>query len=366
MKIMTKLVLIIILSQFVFGCEKKETADNSSPEPATITAKTEEATGSPATTPVAETPAAEPQQPASEPEDPVASAPQKSELIAAPPLKGLEWVKGGPVTFEPGKVYIVEFWATWCGPCKVSIPHLTEIQKNYKDRGVTVIGISTERPETVKPYVESMGDKMDYTIAVDVEGFAQKDYMEAFNKQGIPQAFLINQASKIAWEGHPLDGMDGILELVVQGTFDPVAYAKQKAEAEAVQQQAMAWYMDYFRQIETGGLTEETKQLGLNFIEKAPVEGLNAFAWNILTRVKEADRDLQAALKAAEKATQLSSGKDPSVLDTYAMALFETGKIKEAIEAQQKAVDMAKDYLQAQEQLQQTLEKYKAALGESI
>jgi len=53
-------------------------------------------------------------------------------------LDGLTYVKGEPVTFKEGKVYVVEFWATWCGPCKTSIPHLTEIQKKYKDKNVTV------------------------------------------------------------------------------------------------------------------------------------------------------------------------------------------------------------------------------------
>jgi thiol-disulfide isomerase/thioredoxin len=59
----------------------------------------------------------------------------------APALKVSKFVKGSPVTkFEPGKFYVVEFWATWCGPCKTSIPHLTEMAKKYKD--VQFVGVS--------------------------------------------------------------------------------------------------------------------------------------------------------------------------------------------------------------------------------
>lgn len=358
MKSISKLVILVILSQLVYGCDKQEPVEKpSEAAPAAEKADAGE-------TPTAAVEESAPAQAASETAaGPAAEAPA---LPTAAPLKGLEWVKGSPVTFEKGKVYVVEFWATWCGPCKVSIPHLTEIQRTYKDKGVTVIGISNESPATIKPFVQKMGDQMAYTVAADIEGFVQQNYMQAFNKQGIPQAFIVNGDGKIAWEGHPLDGMDPVLDLVVKGDFDPVAYAKQKAEAEALQQQVMGWYMDYFRMVQAEGLTDKAKELSESFIEKAPADGLNAFAWNVLTVVKEADRDKPAALIAARKAVDMTESKDPSVLDTYALALFENGKIQEAVDAQQKAVDLLNDYPDAKKQMQQTLEKYQAALGEKI
>jgi thiol-disulfide isomerase/thioredoxin len=131
---------------------------------------------------------------------------------AAQPLTGLEWVKGGPVEIKAGTVYVVEFWATWCPPCRVSIPHLTELQHKYKDKNLVVVGISTEKVSVVKPFVEQKGNDMDYIVAVDTTGTVSRGYMDAFGRNTIPSAFVVGEDGKIAWVGHPMDNMDAVLE----------------------------------------------------------------------------------------------------------------------------------------------------------
>src|SRR5439155_1211873 len=118
----------------------------------------------------------------------------------APKLGVKEFVKGEPITkLEKGKTYVVEFWATWCGPCRVSIPHLTEMQKKFADQGVVFVGVSDEPADTVKPFVEKMGDKMEYVVAIDPARKTHEGYMKAFGVGGIPHAISIWRFRRPRW-----------------------------------------------------------------------------------------------------------------------------------------------------------------------
>jgi len=126
----------------------------------------------------------------------------------APKLSVAEWVKGEPVDIHEGlgkHVYVVEFWATWCAPCMYTIPHLTQVQKEFKNRGLICVSITREDPAKVKPFVKKMGDKMDYTIGIDKNDETSRAYMEAANQNGIPHAFVINTQGRLIWQGHPMD-----------------------------------------------------------------------------------------------------------------------------------------------------------------
>jgi thiol-disulfide isomerase/thioredoxin len=143
----------------------------------------------------------------------------------APKLQTGKWVQGEPVkSFEKGKAYIVEFWATWCGPCRASIPHLNEIHKKFKDKGLVVIGQDcSERDESrVAPFIKTMGDKMTYRVALDDKtsnktGQMSKTWMEAAGQDGIPTAFLVDTKGKIAWIGHPMELKEQSIETALAG-----------------------------------------------------------------------------------------------------------------------------------------------------
>lgn len=155
-----------------------------------------------------------------------------------------QWVKGKKdVNVTDGKsVYVVEFWATWCGPCRSSIPHLTEMQKKYPD--VVFVGVSAEGAKEVEPFVKEMGDKMDYTVALDKERATNKDYMSAYGQNGIPCAFIINKESQVAWVGHPMD-MEEPLEQIIADKYDmEAAIAADKVRAKVSEYGKLAMKKD--------------------------------------------------------------------------------------------------------------------------
>ena len=156
----------------------------------------------------------------------------------APVLKPEKWLKGKPVpTFEKGKAYVVEFWATWCGPCKENIPHLTELAKQYAGK-VSIIGVDvweSNDPEAtttipkVTAFVKSQGDKMDYIVAADGgTNRVANAWMKAADEGGLPTSFIVGKDGKIAWIGHPKD-LPAVLSQVVDDKFDVKAAADRRA-----------------------------------------------------------------------------------------------------------------------------------------
>jgi len=329
----------------------------------------------------------------------------------APPIAVSEWVKGGPVeSFQDDKVYVVEFWATWCGPCRTSIPHLTELQEKYKDQGVEILGISVfeSNPEAVGPFVEEMGAKMDYHVAKDLipeggerdEGKMAQAWMEAAQEGGIPTAFVI-KGGQVAWIGHPMT-MDEPLGKIVAGDYDIAAARAAREEEKAAELKLMAMQRelaealqadDHDRALEImdraiaetpaleqalafrkllvlrdAGRMDQLEAHGNKLLEGPYGENpqaLNQIAWFLADPARTDDVPeavAQLALKAGEKAAELTDHEDWMILDTLARAQFVAGQLEEALATQKKAVELAGD--DADDEVKGRLEQYQKALDD--
>ncbi|MFA6043848.1 MAG: redoxin domain-containing protein [Phycisphaerales bacterium] len=334
----------------------------------------------------------------------------------APRIKVDKWVKGDKIEkFDNDHAYVVEFWATWCPPCKKSIPHLGEMAEKYKDKNVKFIGVSVweenqpaKEGETYLQRVDEfankgpLSSKMTYNVAYDGDqGEMANTWMRASHSNGIPTAFVVDKTQHIVWIGHPLDKeFEGVVEKVVGGTYDTKAAADKAtkaAEAEAKakkiipdlraalqaedgdkamksadelmaldnEQYAGAGVAVFNMMLNSGKDPAPAYAYGSKLAEgplKDNAEALNALAWTIVDPEHPVTNPkVDVAVKIADRAVEVTKGQDAAILDTQARAYFVKGDTAKAITIQEKVVAMADADLK--EQATKTLEEYKAKAG---
>jgi thiol-disulfide isomerase/thioredoxin len=302
----------------------------------------------------------------------------------APALTVTDWVKGTPTKeFVKGQVYVVEFWATWCGPCIESIPHVTKLARQYGSK-VNFIGVSImEKDESiykvnVPAFVKKMGEKMDYNIATEGPGKAMETHwMKASGQEAIPCAFIVGGDGNILWIGHPRSNLEKTLDEVVAGKYDLKAaiaekeafdrdLAATKAMYASLEAAKKAKQWDKALQIISDEIRIHPMMeqgLGINRIDimclaDMPDTGtyMKTFAGKygqknpavlnrILWSAVEEKRKFHAKSKKemAEIATELEKlmPNDAGILDTVSLAFYRIGNKARAIQIQKKAISIA-------------------------
>jgi thiol-disulfide isomerase/thioredoxin len=320
----------------------------------------------------------------------------------APKLQNGEWVQGDPVKqFAKGTTYIVEFWATWCGPCRFSIPHLNEIYTKYKDKGLIVIGQDCwEHDESlVAPFIKGMGSKMTYRVALDDKegsesGKMAESWMTAAGQNGIPTAFLVDANGVIVWIGHPMGLKENVIEDAIAGKIDVAKAAEEYAKNRKNEAQLESVWAEVSQAMKTKDwdtatvkLAEMEKllpaddrprleitrfkilsgrqdyaaahKLAAQISEAHPNDAdlQNELAWELATSQPVESRDLALAATIATRANEAAKGENAPILDTLARVLFMQGKKEKAIELQRKAVALTEGPMK--EYMQQSLDSYK-------
>ncbi|UCD76734.1 MAG: TlpA family protein disulfide reductase [Phycisphaerales bacterium] len=289
----------------------------------------------------------------------------------APGLDIEKWLNGSEVAIQEGKVYVIDFWATWCKPCRATIPHFNELHEQYGDEGLVIIGVSKEESATVERFVRKQGSKMSYLVAIDRRESTWRAWMDAAGRDTIPTVFVIDRSGKIQFVGNPHeDRFDPVLRTVLDGRFNAelARQVRPMADAAANARKMRNWRMCFkllddiiqtdphvfafttlekfevmmVDQNDAGGAYEYARKLLEDYADDPGL--LEGLARKIATdpKIKAEQRDLEIAMQAANQMGTASGKESPKVCAVQALIHYHAGRLDEAISLQKKAYFMAR------------------------
>ena len=337
---------------------------------------------------------------------------------AAPPLSASRWFLGEERTaVTPGRVTLVEFWATWCGPCIAAMPHISSLARELGDEGLDVVAVSLDRgddaAQVVESFLQERADIVDFEVMLD-DGETNRTWFEAAGQTGIPSSFVVAQDGRLAWIGHPMrpasqgDGyeLDRVIKGLLDGTYDIDAQASAANEAASAAAEIAAqvdelsaemgrlWsagdrrgVLDYIDQIvaidpeSSHDLAQRKVEILLFELGEAD-EALDA-AKSMLAGPYEDDASMQLmmaslfsgaadpgeagrafAVSTAQDVVALTDGTEPNALVVLAEAHFAAGQPESAAGTLRAAMSLVDDTSPAHETYELVLSRYLAASGD--
>ncbi|MFL5240689.1 MAG: redoxin domain-containing protein [Gemmataceae bacterium] len=294
----------------------------------------------------------------------------------APDLKASKWLQGDAVKkFEPGKIYVVEFWATWCGAPIRYMPHLADLQARYKDQGVTVISFTSRdirggpgnTEDKVAAFVKKRGPTLKYRFAYADDGSAADAWLKG---QEHFCTFVVDKTGRIAYIGGPMFVSMALHKVVAGGSAKEVGddMAKVDADYRAViatlerdPEAGLAALKDFETQYplladflpvvaaklhellklgNVGKGEEYAEALVAKAIKQKNAVVLEMAYWEL--RNKKDSKELVAlAVRAADALVRMDGGKDPQSLLHLADAYSVSGDKGKAKEYARKALNSA-------------------------
>ncbi|GAB5495098.1 MAG: hypothetical protein Phyf2KO_01780 [Phycisphaerales bacterium] len=174
---------------------------------------------------------------------------EKGRLLVGDPAPSIDaehWYRGEPRSRLPlGNVYVIDLWATWCGPCVRAMPHLSELQNTYADQGLSVIAVSIDTGdsahEQVARFVERRSEDITFEVALDAGG-TKAAWLDASGRESIPSTYVVDREGTVVWIGNPTSPegefgepvIDRVLREVMSDTYN-TAEAVDESRAEIMQ-----------------------------------------------------------------------------------------------------------------------------------
>ena len=283
-----------------------------------------------------------------------------------------------------GKIYVIEFWATWCPPCRKAIPRIAKLQEKFASQDVQIISVTREDTEAVEKFLakkvpgdskKTFGEVTEsYCLTADPDKSVTREYFYAAKQTSIPTAFIVGRTGRIEWIGSPFK-MEKPLEQIVADKWDRPAFkksfqtklrlkqdkkklaslVKEKKHAEAAEYigTTLKHYsgvarqkkkIDQFEMMLAGQMANSEKQfkkLARDFKDSAELQ--NSLAWSVVEAKQKDDKVPASLVIAARKTMERCTKIDVSAaaLDTLAHLYHLEGDLDNAIDTQSQAVAKA-------------------------
>jgi thiol-disulfide isomerase/thioredoxin len=261
----------------------------------------------------------------------------------APELEIEHWISNGEgkfpqvKQFQTGKIYVIEFWATWCPPCIAAIPHISKLQEKFVEKGVQIISVSDEDLETVRKFLErpvsgKEGEEAktfadvtkNYCLTTDPDSSVSDSYLIAAGEDGIPTAFVVGKTGLIEWIGHPME-LDEVLEQIVEDKWDRAAFAEARKNNQNQLEEKFNSLIEMFQQaseLAEAGDIEEALAVLDEAIEEEKEEQWKEILVNARLQFVIAYVGGKEALKAFETLAQQSED-DPEEIGSLVLLICE-------------------------------------------
>jgi thiol-disulfide isomerase/thioredoxin len=235
----------------------------------------------------------------------------------APNLTGATWLRGGPHdAWQPGKVYVLDFWATWCAPCVEMMPDYQSLQDSFADTGVHVIGIAiwSEKGPMTPAQALAKHPQLQYAVAQDHDDQLAQAFMAGTESGGLPTVMVVDRNGHLAWVGEHGDELEKVLQAVTSGSFD-LSEARADDDLRRQSQRIFA-EIDELRR---AGRTRDAAALVDKVI--AIDESRNGWAYAMKYEILAREADRESAAAVASQFLTSSSGRNPYFNYIFALRL---------------------------------------------
>ncbi len=253
----------------------------------------------------------------------------------APRLEITDWVKGGPIDLTKGtNIYLIEFCGGLTRTSDMGLTNLSYLQNKYQSIGVVAAAICEEPADLLRDFVKTQSTKINYAVAADGRPMAMT-FMHTFNQMAYPSVFVVGQGGKVLWYGHPLRGLEDVLEQLKSGQ-----YTTQWAARKVADRKQMEMYLNLASRNDP-----KAPQIGQMMLAVRTNDGpaLLDLAFRIASDGYLEKRDAALANAALDRAASLSPTNAFRVAWTRAILTFTTGKMEDGLAQAKQVLASAKN-----------------------